>query len=115
MSSQFKLPKKGDIDHCQSLIQQMLGLPGHFVVTVAIPETDVGRVIGKGGHTNDIEKESGAKIEIPDSSDLDNPDVRTVRITHLLERGAILAKKLIEDKLSSRRTIKFEIPEKGEF
>jgi KH domain len=89
--------------------------------TVAIPDTDVGRIIGKGGCTkNGIEQQSGAKIYVPNQSDHDNPGVRTLKITHQNASGASLAKQMIEDILSLKPKAapiktQAENPEKGEF
>jgi len=95
---------------------------GHIVVTVAVPDTDVGLIIGKAGSTiKGIQDRSGANIQIPQSGDAGNPNIRTVSITHPHVEGANLAKQLIEDILGSKRdqapqiTIQVEIPDKGEF
>jgi transcription antitermination factor NusA-like protein len=62
---------------------------GHVVVTVAVPDTDVGLIIGKAGSTiKGIQDCSGANIQIPQSGDVANPNIRTVAITHPLVEGA---------------------------
>ena len=138
---------KEAIDQCRSIIQSMVNertqttsrdMPsennsqesrlqeavqaGHIVVTVAVPDTDVGLIIGKAGSTiKGIQDRSGANIQIPQSGDVGNPNIRTVAITHPHVEGARLAKQMIEDILGSKRnqaphiTIQVEIPDKGEF
>jgi far upstream element-binding protein len=77
---------------------------GHVLVTVAVPDTDVGLIIGKAGSTiKGIQDRSGANIQIPQSGDLNNPSIRTVSITHPHGEGANLAKELIEDILGSKK------------
>lgn len=77
---------------------------GHVLVTVAVPDTDVGLIIGKAGSTiKGIQDRSGANIQIPQAGDLDNPNIRTVSITHPHGEGANLAKQLIEDILGSKK------------
>lgn len=77
---------------------------GHVLVTVAVPDTDVGLIIGKSGSTiKGIQDRSGANIQIPQTGDVGNPNVRTVSITHPHQEGANLAKQLIEDILGSKR------------
>ena len=137
---------KEAIDQCRSIIQGMVNertqttsrevvaennsqesrlqeavQAGHIVVTVAVPDTDVGLIIGKAGSTiKGIQDRSGANIQIPQSGDTGNPSIRTVSITHPHVEGANLAKQLIEDILGSKRnqaphiTIQVEIPDKGE-
>lgn len=92
---------------------------GHVLVKVAVPNTDVGLIIGKAGTTiKSIQDRSGANIQIPQSGDVDNPSIRTVSITHPHGEGAQLAKQLIEDVLGSKKnqaahvTIQVEIPDK---
>mmetsp|Transcript_6616 Transcript_6616/g.10920 ORF Transcript_6616/g.10920 Transcript_6616/m.10920 type:complete len:416 (-) Transcript_6616:135-1382(-) len=92
---------------------------GHVLVTVAVPDTDVGLIIGKAGSTiKGIQDRSGANIQIPQSGDADNPNIRTVSITHPHGEGASLAKQMIEDILGSKKnqspqlTIQVEIPDK---
>lgn len=77
---------------------------GHVLVKVAVPNTDVGLIIGKAGTTiKSIQDRSGANIQIPQSGDADNPSIRTVSITHPHAEGAQLAKQLIEDVLGSKK------------
>jgi far upstream element-binding protein len=77
---------------------------GHVLVTVAVPDTDVGLIIGKAGSTiKGIQDRSGANIQIPQSGDANNPSIRTVSITHPHGEGANLAKQLIEDILGSKK------------
>jgi len=92
---------------------------GHVLLTVAVPNTDVGLIIGKAGSTiKSIQDRSGASIQIPQPGDADNPAIRTVSITHPHGEGAQLAKTLIQDILGSKRnqvphvTIQVDIPDK---
>ena len=76
---------------------------GQQHVTVAVPNTDVGLVIGKGGMTiRSIQERSGANIQIPQGPDHDNPSIRTCNITHPQKEGAEFAKTLIEEVLASK-------------
>lgn len=76
---------------------------GQSHVTVAVPNSDVGLVIGKGGMTiRSIQERSGANIQIPQGPDHDNPSIRTCNITHPQKEGAEFAKTLIEEVLSSK-------------
>ena len=73
-------------------------------VTVAVPNSDVGLVIGKGGMTiRSIQERSGGNVQIPQGPDHDNPSIRTVNITHPQKEGAEFAKTLIEEVLSSKQ------------
>eukprot|EP00548_Thalassiothrix_antarctica_P011677 CAMPEP_0194160566 /NCGR_PEP_ID=MMETSP0152-20130528/78458_1 /TAXON_ID=1049557 /ORGANISM="Thalassiothrix antarctica, Strain L6-D1" /LENGTH=773 /DNA_ID=CAMNT_0038870265 /DNA_START=50 /DNA_END=2371 /DNA_ORIENTATION=+ len=92
---------------------------GHALLKVAVPNTDVGLIIGKAGTTiKSIQDRSGANIQIPQSGDIDNPSIRTVSITHPHGEGAQLAKQMIQDILGSKRnqvphvTIQVDIPDK---
>lgn len=76
---------------------------GHSLVTVTVPDGDVGLIIGRGGATiRHIQDRSGANIQIPQQGDADNPTVRTVSITHPHVEGANVAKQLIEEMLASK-------------
>ena len=76
---------------------------GHSLVTVTVPDGDVGLIIGRGGATiRSIQDRSGANIQIPQQADADNPMVRTVSITHPHVEGANVAKQLIEELLASK-------------
>lgn len=76
---------------------------GHSLVTVTVPDGDVGLIIGRGGATiRSIQDRSGANIQIPQQADADNPMARTVSITHPHVEGANVAKQLIEELLSSK-------------
>ena len=76
---------------------------GHQLVTVVVPDGDVGLIIGRGGSTiRDIQDRSGANIQIPQAGDVDNPTVRTVSITHPHLEGAQAAKQMIEGLLASK-------------
>jgi polyribonucleotide nucleotidyltransferase len=108
--------------HSQEQRLQEAVQAGHIVVTVAVPDSDVGLIIGKAGSTiKSIQDRTGANIQIPQSGDIDNPSIRTVSVTHPHAEGANLAKQLIEDILGSKRnqaphvTIQVEIPDKGTF
>jgi far upstream element-binding protein len=49
---------------------------GHALVTVQVPNADVGLIIGKGGATlNSIIGQMDAKIQIPVQGNVDNPEV----------------------------------------
>jgi far upstream element-binding protein len=77
---------------------------GQAHVTVAVPNSDVGLVIGKGGMTiRSIQERSGGNVQIPQGPDHDNPSIRTVNITHPQKEGAEFAKTLIEEVLSSKQ------------
>ena len=77
---------------------------GHVLVTVEVPDTDVGLVIGKAGATiKGIQDRSGANVQIPQTGDPANPSIRTVSITHPNQEGAQLAKQLIHDILGTKR------------
>ena len=76
---------------------------GHAHVTVAVPNNDVGLVIGKGGMTiRSIQERSGANVQIPPGPDADNPMIRTVNITHQQMEGADFAKTLVEEVLKNK-------------
>jgi far upstream element-binding protein len=76
---------------------------GHQLVTVIVPDGDVGLIIGRGGATiRDIQDRSGANVQIPQAGDVDNPMVRTVSITHPHLEGAQAAKQMIEGLLASK-------------
>jgi far upstream element-binding protein len=76
---------------------------GHELVQVEIPDADVGLIIGKMGSTiKSIQEQSGASIQVPQSGNADNPQMRTVSITHPTEQGAMYAKQMIEDLLKSK-------------
>jgi len=77
---------------------------GHILVKVQVPDSDVGLIIGKSGSTiKGVQDRSGANIQIPQQGDADNPNIRTVNITHPHADGAKLAKQLIEDILGSKK------------
>jgi far upstream element-binding protein len=76
---------------------------GQEHVTVQVPNSDVGLVIGKGGMTiRSIQERSGANVQIPQGPDHNNPSVRTVNITHPNQEGAEFAKTLIEEVLATK-------------
>jgi far upstream element-binding protein len=76
---------------------------GQAHVTVAVPNGDVGLIIGKGGMTiRSIQERSGANVQIPQGPDHDNPAIRTVNITHPNKEGAEFAKTLIEETLATK-------------
>jgi len=76
---------------------------GHSLLTVTVPDGDVGLIIGRGGATiRSIQDRSGANIQIPQGADADNPMQRTVSITHPHVEGASVAKQLIEELLASK-------------
>lgn len=86
----------------QIKLNEALGA-GHSLVTVRVPDSDVGLIIGSKGTTiRSIQDRSGANIQIPQVADPDNPTVRTVSITHPHVEGANVAKQLIEELLASK-------------
>jgi polyribonucleotide nucleotidyltransferase len=77
---------------------------GQVHVTVQVPNSDVGLIIGKGGATiKSIQERSSANVQIPQTPDHDNPSVRTINITHPNKEGAEFAKTLIEEVLSAKQ------------
>jgi len=76
---------------------------GQQLVTVQVPDADVGLVIGKGGmNIRSMQDRTGANIQIPQQADIGNPTVRTISITHPTIDGATLAKSLVEEILRSK-------------
>jgi len=76
---------------------------GHALVQVDVPDADVGLIIGKAGATiKAIQDQTGAQVQIPPSGSSDQPEMRTVSITHPTEEGAHMAKRRIEELLSSK-------------
>lgn len=76
---------------------------GHALLSIAVPDGDVGLIIGRGGATiRQIQDRSGANIQIPQVADADNPASRTVSITHPHVEGANVAKQLIEELLATK-------------
>jgi far upstream element-binding protein len=76
---------------------------GQSHIKVAVPNNDVGLIIGKGGATiKSIQERSGANVQIPTGPDADNPMIRTLNITHPQLSGAEFAKTLIEEVLNSK-------------
>jgi far upstream element-binding protein len=101
MASAMSTPGGGGGTQAAKL-QEALGA-GHQLVTVIVPDGDVGLIIGRGGTTiRDIQDRSGANIQIPQQGDANNPAVRTVNITHLHFEGAQAAKQMIEQMLASK-------------
>eukprot|EP00591_Stephanopyxis_turris_P007536 CAMPEP_0195512456 /NCGR_PEP_ID=MMETSP0794_2-20130614/4406_1 /TAXON_ID=515487 /ORGANISM="Stephanopyxis turris, Strain CCMP 815" /LENGTH=462 /DNA_ID=CAMNT_0040640245 /DNA_START=94 /DNA_END=1479 /DNA_ORIENTATION=+ len=85
-------------DKVQLALQQ-----GQQLVTVQVPDADVGLVIGKGGmNIRSMQDRTGANIQIPQSADPDNPLIRTCSITHPTMDGAVMAKGLVEEILRSK-------------
>eukprot|EP00934_Nitzschia_sp_Nitz4_P001774 Nitzschia sp. Nitz4//scaffold96_size78090//30074//32267//NITZ4_005491-RA/size78090-augustus-gene-0.13-mRNA-1//-1//CDS//3329560564//1774//frame0 len=83
-------------------VQEAL-LAGHALVTVLVPDADVGLIIGKAGSTiKAIQDQTGAQVQIPPSSSTDENGMRHVSITHPSEGGAHEAKRRIEDLLKSK-------------
>lgn len=83
-------------------VQEALSM-GHALVHVKVPDADVGLIIGKSGSTiKAIQDQTGAQVQIPPSGSSDDPDTRTVSITHPTEAGANIAKARIEDLLKSK-------------
>jgi far upstream element-binding protein len=76
---------------------------GQQLVTVQVPDADVGLIIGKmGSSIRSIQERSGANVQIPQAADPDNPMIRTVSVTHPTMEGANFAKQLIEEILASK-------------
>lgn len=76
---------------------------GQILLTVQVPDADVGLIIGKGGCSiKSIQDRSGANVQIPPIADADNPMVRTVNVTHPTQEGAELGKQLIEEILRTK-------------
>lgn len=75
---------------------------GHALVTVQVPDADVGLVIGKGGATiKAIQEQTGANIQVPPSADANDATKRTISITHPDKAGALAAKERIESLLKN--------------
>jgi transcription antitermination factor NusA-like protein len=75
---------------------------GHALVTVQVPDADVGLVIGKGGATiKAIQEQTGANIQVPPSADVNDATKRTISITHPDKAGALAAKERIESLLKN--------------
>lgn len=83
-------------------VQEAL-MAGHALVTVDVPDADVGLIIGKSGATiKAIQDQTGAQVQIPPSGASEQPEMRTVSITHPSEEGALMAKRRIEELLNSK-------------
>jgi len=83
-------------------LQQAISI-GQQLVTVQVPDADVGLIIGKGGcNIRAIQDRSGANIQIPQGADADNPLIRTCTITHPTLDGANFAKQMVEDILRTK-------------
>ncbi|GAX22922.1 far upstream element-binding protein [Fistulifera solaris] len=95
---------------------------GHALVTVQVPDADVGLIIGKGGATiKAIQEQTGANIQVPPSADVNDATKRTISITHADKAGALAAKERIESLLKNmpsygsgeeQITIQIQIPDK---
>jgi far upstream element-binding protein len=84
---------------------------GHQLVTMEVPDGEVGLIIGRAGSTiKSIQDRSGANIQIPPAADSNNSAVRTVSITHPHLEGAQMAKQIIEDILASSRSRPAQVP-----
>lgn len=116
-------PSQHAIDECREIIMKMvreksssIGVSlskderllkeaveaGHALVTVQVPDADVGLVIGKGGATiKAIQDQTGANIQVPPSADVNDPSKRTISITHMEESMALAAKERIENLLKN--------------
>mmetsp|Transcript_4243 Transcript_4243/g.11552 ORF Transcript_4243/g.11552 Transcript_4243/m.11552 type:complete len:775 (+) Transcript_4243:125-2449(+) len=74
---------------------------GHVHVTYAVPDEDVGLVIGKGGATiRSLQDRSGANIQVPPAQD-SKDGKRMIHITHPNQEGAEHAQQLIKELLQS--------------
>lgn len=126
-------PDKVSIDQCRAIIEGMVAertqqsqRQGHFggmssttatgeeklqqalaageqLVSVQVPDGDVGLVIGKGGmNIRNIQDRTGANIQIPPTADPHNPLIRTCSITHQTLVGANMAREMVEELLKER-------------
>ncbi|KAL3923869.1 MAG: hypothetical protein SGILL_001393 [Bacillariaceae sp.] len=85
-----------------SKVQEALAM-GHALVTMDVPDADVGLIIGKAGATiKSIQDFTQSQIQIPPSGNADNPTVRTISITSPTKEGAEAAKSRIENLLQSK-------------
>lgn len=76
---------------------------GHALVTMDVPDADVGLIIGKGGATiKSIQDFSQSTIQIPPVGNPDDSSVRTISITSPTREGAEAAKARIESLLTSK-------------
>ena len=81
---------------------------GHLLVSVDVPDADVGLVIGKMGSTiRHIQDSTGAQVQVPQTTDASNsevpPNVRRLQVTHPTQQGAEQAKAMILQLVESRR------------
>jgi len=115
---------QSSIDECRARIEKLVAergqdpkvtdaiTQGHALVTVDVPDADVGLIIGKGGATiHHIQESTGASIQIPPRGNMDNPSVRTVQITHPHEEGANAAKEHITSLLKSKPSFANKVPQ----
>jgi predicted PilT family ATPase len=139
MDAKIQIPVQGDADNpdvrtviithpngeqaaneAKQMIQDVLarGQSGKAMklalVRVRVLDADVGLIVGKAGATiKSIEGQMGTHVTIPFQGDADNPNVRTVTITHpRCEEAAKEAKQMIQDvlaKTKSRITMHFEV------
>lgn len=95
--------QNGNSNHNGGMQLDLALAQGQQLVTVQVPDADVGLIIGKGGvNIRSMQDRSGANIQIPPHADADNPLIRTVSITHLTMDGANFAKQMVEDILRNK-------------
>jgi far upstream element-binding protein len=76
---------------------------GHTLVTMDVPDADVGLIIGKAGATiKSIQDFTQSAIQIPPKGNDDDPSIRTISITSPTQEGAETAKARIESLLQSK-------------
>ncbi|KAL3920990.1 MAG: hypothetical protein SGILL_002987 [Bacillariaceae sp.] len=76
---------------------------GHALVTMDVPDADVGLIIGKAGTTiKSIQDLTQSAIQIPPAGNADNPTIRTISITSPTKEGAEAAKARIASLLQSK-------------
>ena len=102
MATSSHMPPSGGGNTQQHKLNEAISA-GHALLTIAVPDGDVGLIIGRGGMTiRSIQDRSGANIQIPQVADANNPATRTVSITHPHVEGANVAKQLIEEMLATK-------------
>eukprot|EP00536_Pseudo-nitzschia_multiseries_P010638 jgi/Psemu1/67513/estExt_Genemark1.C_3330001 len=92
----------GRTDNTDTKVQEALA-EGHKLVTVEVPDADVGLVIGKGGSTiKYIQESTGSSVQIPHTAIPENPSLRSISITCPTEQGAEAAKTQILNIIKSK-------------
>jgi far upstream element-binding protein len=110
MANAMATPGGGAATGQAAKVQEAVAV-GHQLVTMEVPDGEVGLIIGRAGSTiKSIQDRSGANIQIPPAADSNNSAVRTVSITHPHLEGAQMAKQIIEDILASSRSRTAQVP-----